>query len=369
MGYTIYSQVQCTGPFGFMGRTLDFYKWAFTMIVFSVLNHMDVATNGFFLATTMSAPSCDNMDELDQLWRQVLEQSAFSHLGPEALGKMTIANIAFWFWTLTFLQPLIAFMVSFPLFEAKTWQLMSPWSVTYKPAMNNGSYVPKVTYRTLHDDRQNHGNALMAVAEVARMGAVTYRDLEFAMSKFKLALQVLKVEPTQKRALECLHHSHGLYQRSTFRFFFQGFLESSLQLQLQVTLLGIQRAATGDRMRAVEDTGIIATFNSLNHQTLFTIGVSLLMAIKRVIDVRALFVAAKAISEETKNNDLTDCTIRDVVSEYYAILTRQIYCYLGTTVFIMSLAYAFAKYWAVFYCQSSLWNLALYPPNGCVDLS
>jgi len=361
LGYVIFSQVQVTGPFKFLGNILTFKRWAILMTWFSLINHMDIATNGFFLATTVATASCPmSVSRLNPIWTKVMEQSVFGHI-PGAAEELTTANIAFVFWALTFLQPLYAILVAMPLSPAF-------WKVTYKPAMKEPGYEPVLKYKTALDECQNHGNALMASAEVARMGSVTFQDLSFAMAKFELALQKLIKTHQPKDAQECLHHATGLFHRSTYRYVFQGLFETSLQMNLQISLLGIQRAAAGPAMRTADELGAFATLRALNPQTLFSILLTMIMSIKRAYEVIELIQKANRISKGTQEQKVNDCQIQFLLRMYYDIWTKSARSYFGVFIFLASVLYAALKYWAIFYCPSSLWNFAWYPPHGCVQL-
>merc|ERR1712032_1351593 len=125
------------------------------------------------------------------------------------------------------------------------------------------------------------------------MGAVTFQDEQFAQMKFDNARsRIGPAAPTTPKGkspraqqadyvhsdsvhsdsqqmilLGCLHHPLGLLQRSTYRVVLVGFVQTSLQLNLQISLLALQRASwgkvpdePGHLMRPPEELGIIATF-------------------------------------------------------------------------------------------------------------
>eukprot|EP00928_Gymnodinium_smaydae_P088869 TRINITY_DN7290_c2_g1_i1.p1 TRINITY_DN7290_c2_g1~~TRINITY_DN7290_c2_g1_i1.p1 ORF type:complete len:699 (-),score=156.37 TRINITY_DN7290_c2_g1_i1:106-2157(-) len=367
--YAIFCQVQAIGQISFLGFPLTFAAWARLMLILSTLAHMDICSNGFFAATAFGADSLaciGSVKKMDPIWATVIEQSKFlRHLPPDWL---TIPRLAATFWALSFAQPIYAIAVAFPLFEPAKWRPLFFWNVTWKPDMKDSNHTPKLNYGTLVDARQNHGNALMAVADVARMGAVTFQDEEFAMAKYFLSLDKLRRTQNGGDLIACLHHAMGLLQRSSFRFILQGFLETSLQLNLQVSLLAVQRASRWG-MRQHDEVGIFVTLNHLNLQTLLSVTLGLVISLKRMYEVYTLFSKTRRIVRETQTLKLSDCRLNTILEEYARIRWASYFNYAGAFLYVGSMAYAAVKLWAVFYCPSSLWNLHPYPPNGCVVLA
>eukprot|EP00927_Polykrikos_kofoidii_P052935 TRINITY_DN469_c0_g2_i4.p1 TRINITY_DN469_c0_g2~~TRINITY_DN469_c0_g2_i4.p1 ORF type:complete len:716 (-),score=86.72 TRINITY_DN469_c0_g2_i4:35-2182(-) len=387
LGYVIYSQVQATGPFSFMGIRLRFRQWFAMMVAMSFVAHMDICSNSFFLATALYSQSCSNAD-VREIWQTVIDQSMLRHIDGLFGIDLTIPNLALVVWLFAFLQPLHALGLGMPLCEPQTiWPPMLCCQIQYEPsAHEEGKPPPRNAYRTCLSLRQNHGNALMATAEVARMTSVTYQDEAFAMSRFQSALNSLDVEilrtgeaPTEQ-SVRCLQHAMGLLQRCLFRFFIQGVLEMSLMLNLQISLLGIQRCTNGiTRMRSPDEIGFFNTMGSLNWQIMLSILLSIFMAIRRFTDIHSLFTKAWTILKDsiTRQPSFTsrllvaafcvDTTDDETVMAQIKRIRRAILLN-GALAFLYMLTvwYAVMKFWAVFYCPSSLWNVAAYPPDGCV---
>eukprot|EP00927_Polykrikos_kofoidii_P052936 TRINITY_DN469_c0_g2_i5.p1 TRINITY_DN469_c0_g2~~TRINITY_DN469_c0_g2_i5.p1 ORF type:complete len:718 (-),score=86.72 TRINITY_DN469_c0_g2_i5:60-2213(-) len=389
MSYVLYCQVQATGPFSLLGIPLRFRQWFGMMVGMSFVAHMDICSNSFFLATAMYSQTCPTAVMRD-IWRTVIEQSMLKHF--ESLFGIfpSIPVISLTVWIFTFIQPIHAFGLGVPCCKpGKHWPPMCFWNVEYEPkAFVEGQPPPKNSYRTCLSTAQNHGNALMATSEVARMASVTYQDESFAMSRFNAALEVLDEmmqssgEVPVEQAVRCLQHAVGLAQRSQFRFFIQGVLEMGCMLNLQISLLGIQRCSTGKRMRSPEDTGFFNSMASLNWQIMLSILLSTFMALRRFNDMHSLFKKCMTITQDiiqrTSKSTSTwfllglfvQSTSRDdklLQREFRRVRRWMLINFLLGVLYTVVVWYALMKFWAVFYCPSSLWNLAVYPPDGCVQ--
>lgn len=65
------------------------------------------------------------------------------------------------------------------------WRCSVLRSLDWNPAMDTKKKKARIQYSTFHDDRQNHGAALMCVAETARMASVTYHNETYAVKKIR----------------------------------------------------------------------------------------------------------------------------------------------------------------------------------------
>ena len=213
------------------------------------------------------------------------------------------------------------------------------------------------------------GVAHMMVAEVGRMTSVTFQDEAFAMAKYKMSEFKLVEEQIEKHVHDCLHHAIGMLQRSTFKLFFLGFLQTSVQLNLQVSLLAIQRAAVGPAMRLPDELGIFPTLRSVNQQTVFSIILSCIMALKRTYEVCIVLQSAVRIYRKTRRQRIEYCNVEGVLKTFNSVRSNIILTVLAAIAFLNMVVYAVLKLWALFYCASGLWNVRL--PNiraGCVNL-
>jgi hypothetical protein len=395
LGYVIYNQVQATGPFNFLGKTLSFAQWFVMTICFSFIAHMDVCSNSFFLAAVIYTSTCSKSVGMDKIWKDVIDQSMLHPIDGTFGIYFNIPTISMFVWLLTFLQPIHALLLSVPVCEpGKWWPPMCCWDVDYMPkGRAKGKPDPRNEYATGCSIRQNHGNALMAISEVGRMMTVTFQDETFAMSRFLCALDRLDKSKDdadskmdmKEEAVKCLQHAVGLLQRSQFKFFMQGFLEMSAMLNWQISLLGMQRCSIGIKMRPPDEMGIAITMKSLNWQIVLSILLSVVLGLKKLADVYSIFTKTAQIFENvqertmpTARNGQSPSFLRalcgkasqdkEVQSMYSKVRRSLVVNAAYAIVYMMGLGYAMAKLWAVFYCPSSLWNFALYPPNGCVQM-
>lgn len=370
--YILYSLCQVTGPPKVMGRRLSFEAWTFTMLFLSVLSHMDTVSNGFFVATTLATHRCPRATGLTCMWKQVMNQSVFRFLPERVQEFADFHNVTLYCWAMVFFQPLHAIVVAYPIAKPdKWWPWIWPWSVDWKPKMKTEKDPNLLnTYRTLLDPNQNHGAALMGVAEVARMASVTSRNRQYAVKRAEDTLNGQTTTTTQEHALthedaiRCLHHALSLLQRAGLQTFCFGLLESAIQLNLQMTLLGLQRAAKGPMMRADSDLGVFATLPCLSWQLMFTIVLSGLMTLKRIYEAFAHLESARDIRRQTEDCVINGFKLQKIVREYVNMRWNAWWTRIGGFVLICAVVHAVREFWAVFYCPSSLLTAAA----GCVQL-
>lgn len=363
--YILYPVCQVAGPpkWPILGRwRLSFNAWVCFMIFFSAVSHMDIASNGFFLATTLATRRCPSSGPLDEIWERVMKESFFFGWLSEQ-GFPSFSTVSIIFWSLGFLQPIYALLVAVP----------RSCSVTYKPAIQEGTAKVANEYRTCLDSRQNHGAALMSIAEVARMPSVTYMNKTYALAKFEHNMRTQQATNNVEGVLNGLHHAQHLLSQNVYRTIGMGFLESSFQLNLQISLLALSRAAQGPPMREHSDLGFKVLFSgSLNLEVLASIVLSFLMAAKRLWDIWDYFTSAKLIREQTKGCKIKGSELRNVVKAYIDITVVWVWGSVGAILFVLSLIYAVIKFWAIFNCQSGLYNLWVPGSSsggGCVNLT
>merc|ERR550532_2576017 len=133
-------------------------------------------------------------------------------------------------------------------------------------------------------------------------------------------------------------------------------------------MLGIQRAAlTG--MRAEADLGVWTTLKDLDYQTVISVILTLILSCRRIYEVITLFKQAKTISMQTADTPVDGVVFKHFIAELMKSEWLTIFNYIGASLYIVTVLYAVVKLWAVFYCPSSLWNMALIPSHGCVILN
>merc|ERR1712107_161668 len=95
------------------------------------------------------------------------------------------------------------------------------------------------------------------------------------------------------------------------------------------------------------------------------------MSVKRVYEVIFLVKNSYRILRESRQQQkmFNIPTTTQIENEYQVIHSLIICSVASVVLFMSSVIYAGFKFWAVFYCPASLWNLALTPYGGCVDLN
>lgn len=75
--YVVIPQVQTTNGFAVFGRPVGFYFWLVFAFSMSFISHLDLVTNGLFVATSWTMVSCDFGPKVNCIWTETMQASMF----------------------------------------------------------------------------------------------------------------------------------------------------------------------------------------------------------------------------------------------------------------------------------------------------
>lgn len=78
--YFIIPQLQVTGGFKTFGIQVGYYIWLPISFTMSLIGHLDLVTNGIFLATTWKMRDCHFGPKVDCIWTETMQESIFSKI-------------------------------------------------------------------------------------------------------------------------------------------------------------------------------------------------------------------------------------------------------------------------------------------------
>jgi len=252
----------------FFGRRLSFPMLLLLGLSVSVLSHADLATNSAFMAKALKTWVCNTkqspqpMQDIDRIWAEYVEQSVFRHVGLNRVSFFALVIVA---WFLMSVQLFSTLMATVPM---KRRQDHTFFTHDFKVIFDKEQYGEN-NYQTIFGDT-DHDDALMALADCNRMGAITFLDSAYL----------------QNYGESNPHYVLIYMERLVKRFAFFRLLETAIQLQLQTSLFPMSFIAGGGEF--------------VDFQTVFSIGVSIMMA----------FVSLKA--EITKFQVLVKLLIEDI---------------------------------------------------------
>jgi len=284
---------------------VPFRLWLAFAALNSLVSYFNFASLSAFTGTMLKTSHCPLGGKLMKLWAAVWAQSSLARVLDDPSP-----HFIFWVmfaWGLKLLTLLQAVADSLPCVSS------TPCEVDYELCSDpDKHYATK--YTTLSHPRkgseQNHGAALMALAQANGMITVFSNDIEYALKK---AAQSASSDP-----FGAAMHARSQLHRGIFASL-SGVCVSGMQLNLQVSAFNLLRYLTGDPCHMLFVSICLS-------------GMSNMMAIRTswtyVCKLKRVLLAAAAA------------------------------CY-GVTV-----AYAATKLAASFYCTSRSWNI-----TGCTDLS
>lgn len=323
-------------------RTYHFFL--IRSMILSSLHVVDVATDSAFVGAIISAYRCAGGEspEMERYWEETLKHSVAARVLPTSwLPGLLVPCVCLW--AFGFVVPIYAIFEAMPV-----W---SEWgTIDYEVALGDESKPAKTDYDTYAHAQQNHGAALMIVAEASGMHGIVHRDEDYALKKAELEL--LNVENNRKE-LKALEHVQSQARRSVLRTSISGACINCSQLNLQIILLGLSCAITNKK-----------PWDFL--QMLLSIIVGAAMTLLRICEackiIRGLCngwdercqgspAVTNAYKEELKNK------IQNFQKWRKALVVMTIICAFWWMYAVLRLCFSFS-------CSSSLWNL-----NGCVQLS
>lgn len=236
----------------FLGFKFKKYPfWIFFLLISSLscLNLLTTLTNGEVLGRLMATEAfCENQKyKLEAYFHKSIARSWVSFLG---------INCDFWFiacfvYALQLSMPLSALLYATPLRFCQEYLCCNKYpKISYKVQFND-SYTKDIAlddirgieeYYTIYhyNKKTNHGQVTMFLATLAGMGAVTHLDNAYTFgrlreSKYKISTKARWRKNYLHAALDPLHHQ-------MVHFLFVGLLRNAFQINVQISLAGINLA-------------------------------------------------------------------------------------------------------------------------------
>lgn len=297
----------------------------------------------------------------DTVWKRVIEQSTLAHIPP--LRDLSFTHLVMLCWSFMGMQMLFALAYTVPL-RAVGFDGTTRDKVDYEvPASQEEAMAMCFEYRTLGDDRQNHGAALMILSEASRMMAPVFQDGVYAQKKMQLNLT--RRSPGFERSF--LHIGYHQMLHGVTNFLNVGVLECALQLNLQVSQLAMTRE-----------------LNHAHHFHTFTkvsLSLNMFIFLVKLLSAKTTYALYRMIRKEVQGGcttvngilptletvdaatDEARKQLQEVRDLWHSV--RRCYCLFMCYVilYLLLFVYAFAKFLAWGFCPSGMLNL-----NGCAKL-
>jgi hypothetical protein len=411
--YVCVPKYQVLRCFKILGVVVPYRIWFLMCILLSALHACDAASDSAFLGTFLKAEDCWEAAERARMWNLVLNASIYRSIASNLTDLRTMVILS---WSTSFFQLIWIFAEALPMCrdlhgrtgiqvtfdpgengietnsrgivtkvtsnsQAAKRGVQRGWRIENVDAMNlckqgDTEYTvifaqggvnyeiattdPYSGYGTEYHvlatygspNKQNHGSAVMALAEGNGMHMVAAEDLAYASTKAELAW--LKRDVNTYPVY--IKHLVDQIKRGLVRTLLVGVLTNGWQLNLQVTLYAIRKS--------LHKEGGLST--TVTWQTLLSLAFSGFAIQTRMVDA---FMRVKTIQSwrwkiRAAINDLTDLDDRKrATKEYHFLLfITVLLALMGTMCAFMSF-YALLKLWFAHRCIDSVWNM-----HGCVFL-
>lgn len=434
--YYIIPVIQVLGQLRVIGCQVRFAYWLPASFALSLAGHMDLVTNGIFLATTLRTMNhCRAQWNLACVWLYTMEDGMFGMIPQyRRLFHFSFDDLVWWFWLCMLIQAIHGWLAATPLeylyrFSKRiglervfrmasarqgwlkrgcieeireeitecesqqsirqTYSEMSFmasqrgydkaeidhwWNTGCRPVeclvsyevsteqecrdVLEGAVGEKTMYQTCFDigphSKTGHGAVLLALADSCRMTSITATRILYAKTKVPMYLRNRESGPAFGLMKQVAH-------ATLYRIALAGMFQTGVQLNLQVTLLGMTTL-----MSKIQHSGDAqpVTFNALSsghavdRQMVFSICVGLFNFFRNFIDA---LVAIRwihnvlQIPEESGLKDFSEeTTFRAQMVSWRRWLSAMVLAYFAVFLYTM------AKLWGVFQCPYSMFNI-----NGC----
>lgn len=372
--------VQIVGSFKIFGKSVGFWAWFTFAFLGSTLNMLDFVTDSFFLGSTLKTDHCGDV-QISNIWHFMLTKSFVWFLADQSISSVVLA-----FWALSFVQMVWPLLVSWP---------RRGESVDYKVGSKSpdGTRRYHLQFYNIFGVHYNLGNTIYMLAEAGGMTLLQSHNPWYPRLKVDKLQDEDDLRGTNKNYGRILSILRGELDRGVMKYAFNALLESSLQVNLQITLYALSRASQGvtkvfqyqQILSIVIGLTLSLTRASLVHE---------LIAFRRQVlgrqDVRPdqrigggvagtesvdaepilgneiienpIAVGSTSIVpfEEAKSDGSGGWTVED---EIYACNVRTWSIVIMSTLYFLLMLYAVVKLFMAFWCKDAVWNI-----TGCVDL-
>lgn len=382
--------------FGFYPSRYSWKYWVGFMAIFSFLNQLNVWTNaevlGRVLATFQYCPEADQA--ISDTWRKVIEHTWFYHAAPWAVSILTLSTVLY---LPIFLQPVFAF-----LFGA-TFDLEVGYKVGKFEDEKHDNYW--TMWQPMEGAQVDHHSLVQVFSALVSYEAVNFADYQRnrdLMTKFKKVAQtelnevenfgkqlmdapVEDVQQTEAERVdqerEC-RENHARHCRQLFQAVDDYY--KTLQQEIQKSMVA-KLVLVGLFQNALQ-TKVQITMFSLNYtltndvDILFLVGVVGNLAGYFISIVESILLVMLLYDYVNKD----EFEMRAMLQSDYVLLkywqfdvrkhrrTRLVcaYCFGGffVIIYIAFWLYCLVNFIMVFECNSHVWNISLWPPDGCAKV-
>jgi len=335
-------QVQWTGRFTILGVPVSYIQWIVLMSVWSLQAHFDIVSQNLFTAMLVRTWGCSMVRSSSAaaasgIWKATIRESVVAQVP----GFDSLATLALVTWSLIPLQLVWALSGVVPLSKAS-------YAQTIKPRQNHQ------IYRTLLNRRTFHKDAIGVLAVVNRMVSVSFQAMYQTIARAKWWVERPGMNDIPQYAvMRYLDQLHPLARTAAMRLLFFSILENAMKLELQVSILALDRALMPRDHTKTDPKTLIPVVLSF-----LTAGLTILCAGFQWRKIRQAQVSVQKL------------IVLD--SESHTPWSRTSRCLVGfgmvLAVYSLLVTHCVAKLVMAYVCKDSMWNIAL-RSSGCVDLS
>jgi len=368
--HTIVAQVMVAGipTFPLIGR-LSYSKFLYVMLLISLIYHFDIFTNGIFIARVLVTDRCVAANNFtvtpERIWYATINHSALRRISGFSFFQCCMAA-----WFSFYLQPIYSYCYAVP----RSPQLQDPIKEkgeekTGKPDLPKVDYEHKTAnqdcpvYEVFFRSDQQHGRALQAISESARMNSLYCLDPEY-----------LNYQTKSWRPIDV----HREMQRTNVRFFIF-IVETMLLPNLQATFLCFEKAMSYDPNNP-EQEGFKDDITLVSVIVSFITGIIYVRSeLTAVMKFHALVKSQKwkfdqwtdIICEDTERAEVvTRSDLHKAESAMFKAQRSMVICCILALVGLFFLSYAVIKaIMGTYYCPMGMWNLRWPLVSGCVNLT
>eukprot|EP00811_Abedinium_folium_P024216 NODE_3399_length_2044_cov_7.410016.p1 GENE.NODE_3399_length_2044_cov_7.410016~~NODE_3399_length_2044_cov_7.410016.p1 ORF type:complete len:534 (+),score=85.26 NODE_3399_length_2044_cov_7.410016:138-1739(+) len=363
MRYTLLPQLDRADfkLFGIPFRNYTYALYYVVMIIISSFPFLDAMMNAEVVARSVAtkySPNCTSYAVINEEWNVTMRQGIIAKL----LGIKTFdwANEVVWAYVLMLSQPLFAVLVCCPSGRAASflashlparvmlYRRVSRYfdTASTRPQGYGVGAVAGSPYATSYDRYTHHGAVLVNIAEIAHFDGVTFADRNYTDKMMTEAIE-LHGHAWQSKYVDL---AEVQIQRALARFILVGFVQNALQINVQMSLVAITKAAID-----ITDTS-----------TLFSVCTSALCALGDIPDMVNVIVFGRHLLAISRHPDFMNsfegnAREKSIVTTTNHSICRKLFIFtIFVLLYIASMTYSVAKFIAFFYCDSHLLGI------GCV---
>merc|ERR1740129_883332 len=363
----------------------SFTLWYVAYALLTVGNLLDNMTNSVFAARVWASRNCPSGHRYQQIWDRVLQNSSIFGLLPNCdFAFLTV----FLYVVQVIIIPAYAVYKAVPrpdccggaMFDHSTGEIREGWSPKYHMCTKPDDH-PEL-YLTFADgkheggkqeDWTDHSQALNVLEECNNMANLASQDMK--VRKAMLNKWSGDELPETDDHISC-RRSTALGElaidsltRATARFVLKGLFRNCLQLNLQVSMIGLQRFLyNAVHAEVLEEThvGFSQLGESVDLFNAITVLITILAMFVDMPDVISYFRFAAKVEKEAKKGD------DDFIHAHQKTIKRMrigLYCFVPIWIVLSILA--LSKLVMVFVCTSGEWNAPLRfwdPVSGCISV-